>query len=421
MSFRYPFRLIKFLLAAVLASLSWTPAQSENAPATTSPDREILVMLRQVAAHYRPTGDYGGAYGDQAAQGARTRTAKRLAHQYGLTLIDNWPMRMIGVDCFVMIVPDGRSPKTTADQISRDPQVAWAQPIELYGAKGSTVPNDPLFAAEPAAHQWHLADLHRIATGKGVRVAVVDSGIEASHPDLAGQLLLNRNFVSGQPLAIEQHGTGVAGIIAAKADNGVGIAGVAPGARLLGLRACWQVNSRSAVTVCDTLSLAKAIYFAVENHADVINLSLTGPDDRLLRDLLKLALSRGSVIVSAFDGKLSGGGFPASMPGVVAVAEAGLAPSPPRAYIAPGRDVPTTEPGGRWFLVNGSSYAAAHVSGLVALTRERHRSASLVLVSDRSGGGSIDACATLLRVSGACDCSCSSSRYAGESNARQGK
>jgi subtilisin family serine protease len=222
--------------------------------------------------------------------------------------------------------------------------------------------------------------------------------------------------VTGRALAAEQHGTGVAGIIGAKADNGIGIAGVAPGARLLGLRACWQAN---AATLCDSLSLAKAIYFAIENRADVINLSLTGPEDRLLRALLKVAEAKGSVIVTAFDEKLAGGGFPAAMSGVIAVSDTALAPSRGSAYTAPGRDVPTTEPGGRWFLVNGSSYAAAHVSGLVALMRERRRSATPVLVAARAGGA-IDACASLRRVAGACDCACGSSRLAGGSSVHSG-
>ena len=76
-----------------------------------------------------------------------------------------------------------------------------------------------------AAAQWHLAELHQLASGRGTRVAVIDSGIDASHPDLAGQVAVNRNFVSGQALAAERHGTAVAGIIAAKADNRMGIAG----------------------------------------------------------------------------------------------------------------------------------------------------------------------------------------------------
>src|SRR5439155_12367567 len=134
-----------------------------------------------------------------------------------------------------------------------------AEPVELYTARGSPAGhNDALYAAEPAVSEWHLSDLHKVASGRGTRVAVIDSGIDAAHPDLSGQLLTNRNFVSGQSLVPEQHGTAVAGIIAAKADNRVGIVGVAPGARLLGLRACWQGQGS---TLCDTLSLAKALYF----------------------------------------------------------------------------------------------------------------------------------------------------------------
>jgi subtilisin family serine protease len=266
-----------------------------------------------------------------------------------------------------------------------------------------------LFAAEPAAAQWHLADLHRIASGRGTRVAVVDSGIDERHPDLAGQIAVNRNFVSGQPLVPEQHGTAVAGIIAAKGNNHVGIVGVAPGARLLALRACWQSHGSTA---CDTLSLAKALYYAVENKADVINLSLSGPDARLLREILGIAYARGMAVVAAFDPNLPGGGFPASVPGVIAVSDAPAAGSHGDVYVAPGREVPTTEPGGRWFLVNGSSFAAAHVSGLVALIRERRPSAPLALVSQRRGGGAIDACATLVRAVGPCDCACGPSRSA---------
>ena len=329
-------------------------------------------------------------------------------------------MPLIGMDCFVMAVPDGRSTTTAAEQVSHNASVSWSQPVALYGTQaGAASPNDPLFPAQPAAGQWHLADLHRIATGRGVKVAVIDSGIEGTHPDLSGQLLVNRNFVAGQPPAAEQHGTGVAGIIAAKADNGVGIEGVAPNARLLGLRACWQVRgSAAAPTVCDSFSLAKALYFAISQGVEVINLSLSGPDDRLLRELIKTALAHGSAVVAAFDNKRADGGFPASVPGVIAVSDVSLAASRGRVYTAPGRDVPTTQPGGRWFLVNGSSYAAAHVSGLVALIRQRRSSATLSLVSERTWGGPIDACATLVKAASGCDCSCGNYRFATARTAR---
>jgi subtilisin family serine protease len=392
------------LLSLALLLLQQSPGRA-RAPAA-APEREILVMVRHPLDHYRPTGAYGGDYGDELVRSARERLAHRIARSYRLTFVDEWPMPAIGMDCFVMAIVDGRSTADAAQQVSHDSDVAWAQPVGIYHAQSSArPPNDPLFAAEPAAAQWDLADLHRIATGRGVSVAVVDSGIEASHPDLAGQVAVNRNFVSGHPAAAEAHGTGVAGIIAAKAGNGLGIAGVAPDARLLGLRACWQDGPSAAETVCDSFSLAKALYFAIEQKANVINLSLSGPDDLLLKELVKTALSHGSVVVAAFDRRKADGGFPASVPGVIAVSDGPVASARRQVYIAPGHDVPTTQPGGRWFLVNGSSYAAAHVSGLAALVRQRRRGPALTLVAERRDGA-IDACATLLRAASGCDCSC---------------
>jgi len=273
-------RLWRFVALALVAfaASAFAPAAASG-PSNGAVDHQILVMVRHPPDHYRANGAYGGGYGDELARSARVRLARGIARRYGLALVDEWPMPMIGVDCFVMRVPEGRTTGAAAEQVSHDADVSWAEPVELYTSRAAA-PNDPLFATEPAAAQWHLADLHRMASGRGTRVAVIDSGIDDRHPDLAGQLAVNRNFVAGQSLVAEQHGTAVAGIIAAKADNRIGIVGVAPGARLLGLRACQQGRGS---TVCDTLSLAKALYFAVENKSDVINLSLSGPDARLLR------------------------------------------------------------------------------------------------------------------------------------------
>lgn len=382
------------------------PALSANAEAVAS-NQQILVMLRLPPSHFRPDGAYGDAYADGVGRSARRRIASRLAHEHGLTLVGDWPMPLVGVDCFVLAAPQGRAPAEEAERLSRDPEVAWAQPMNLYHAKSAaTEPNDPLFRVQPAARQWRLADLHQIATGRNVRVAVVDSLIDANHPDLAGQVELSRDFVAGHADGPEAHGTGVAGVIAARADNGVGIVGVAPGARLMGLRACWQVAA-AGPTLCDSLSLAKAIDFAVGHRAQVINLSLSGPPDPLLGRLLDAALEHGVTVVGAYDGDLPRGGFPASHPGVVAVSDESRSAPPSGIYVAPGRDVPTTQPGGRWAMVNGSSYAAAHVSGLFALLREHGPSAggALALVAARPGG-EIDACASLVRAAGPCDCAC---------------
>ena len=391
------------MLLAVSASAHSGTIEDAGAP------RQILVMLRLGPEHLRPGADYGGGYGDALARSARQRIARRVARHHGLTLVSDWPMPLVGVDCFVMAYRGGQSADMIAARISLDPDVAWSQPIHVYQTMGDArPPNDPLFAAQPAARQWRLADLHRLATGKGVTVAIIDSRIDRKHPDLGGQVATTQDFVLEHPSGPELHGTGIAGIVAAKAGNGLGIAGIAPSARLMGLRACWQPPARSpeaSPALCDSLSLAKALHFAVEHNAGVINLSLAGPPDPLLDKLLEAGLRRGISIVAAFDRKLPGGGFPASFPGVIAVSDGSMAPSRPKVYIAPGRDVPTTQPGGRWYLVAGSSYAAAHVSGLIALVRERHPlgRGTIALVSERAEGGAIDACATLRRSPQRCD------------------
>jgi hypothetical protein len=416
-------------IALILASIGLTcvaPASATGATReaadTSGSAQQILVLLRPAPQHYRPNSNYGGSYGDNLARSARHRLANRIARQHGLTLLDDWPMPLLGLDCFVMSVPHGQSVTQVAEQVSRDPAVVFAQPMHAYEAEGGGPPyNDPLFKAQPSTQEWRVADLHRVASGRGITVAVIDSQIEDAHPDLAGQIAVDRNFAPGPALRSEQHGTGIAGIIAAKANNGQGIVGLAPHARLMGLRACWQVGDgpAAATTVCDTLSLAKALHFAIERRADVINLSFSGPPDLLLGRLLEVGLRRGISIVAAFDNRRAGGGFPASQPGVIPVEDESLAAPPARVYTAPGRDVLTTQPGGRWYLVNGSSYAAAHVSGLLALIRERRpfTHGPVLLVSAGATGGRIDASASLLGNTQACghDCASASRRPSGPS------
>jgi hypothetical protein len=420
-------RLVRTLLLGlalwVMASAGRSLAAVADAPAAGAGDdaREVLVLLRAPPPHFRPNAAYGDAYDDTLGRGARHRIAARLARAHGLTLVTDWPMPLLGLDCYVMAAPAGHSAAEEAVLLSRDPGVAWSEPMHVYRGEGvvghrADPPNDPLFPAQPAAGQWRLADLYQMSTGRNVVVAVIDSQVERGHPDLIGQVQIAESFVPGPAAAGEDHGTGVAGIIAARVNNGVGIAGVAPDARLMALRACWQTARAPSATLCDTLSLAKALHFAIDHRAQVINLSLGGPPDMLLGRLIDVALARGVTVVGAYDRALPGGGFPASHPGVVAVADAPVEGGAPDLYTAPGRDVPTTQPGGRWSLVNGSSFAAAHVSGLIALTRQGgarepggarpRRMLVLAGAPARSGGGAIDSCATLLRALGPCDCAC---------------
>jgi subtilisin family serine protease len=408
---------LALVLALVLAPVSQTRAAAVEVDRPTDaagPAGRILVMLRMPPQHFRPNSNYGGSYGDGEGRSARWNAARRIAHQQGVSVVDEWPMPLLGVDCFVMVVPAGESTEAAAARLARAPGVSWSEPMHIYRGQGEPpTHNDPLYRVQPAAREWRLAELHQISTGRNVRVAIIDSMIEERHPDLAGQVELMENFVSDRSSAPEDHGTGVAGIIAARADNGLGVAGVAPQARLMGLRACWQELPRSgattggAPTVCDSLSLAKALEFAIDHKAQVVNMSLSGPSDLLLGRLVDVALARDMAVVAAYDRNLPEGGFPASHRGVVAVIDESSDPPIPGVFAAPGRDVPTTEPGGQWRLVNGSSFAAAHVSGLFALMKQRApllHSASALVVS--RPGVTIDACATLLQNTGPCNCSC---------------
>lgn len=390
-------------LAALVALVLVVAARA----APPDPDHAILVMLRAATTHYRPDQSYGGGYGDELGASARKRLARKVAGRHHLALIENWPMPILGVDCFVMRTPTDQTPEQAAAETTKDKDVVWSQPIRLYQAQGSTIAyNDPLFAAQPAAKAWRLADLHGVATGRGVTIAVIDSGVDARHRDLQGQIAVDRDFTGRLPFRAEWHGTGVAGVIAARGGNGAGIVGIAPAARLQALRACWQTSPTGRdATVCDGFSLAKALNFALDHDARIINMSLSGPPDQLLERLIEAGLARGRMVVAAVDPTVAGGGFPASIPGVIAVSDRPGRIGGNPVYVAPGRDIPTTEPGSLWAIVNGSSYSAAHVSGLLALLREGQPAGSFYLAT--GNGGLVNACLSLTRKRRAHECLCS--------------
>ena len=403
------------LFALLSIGLSRADAADPSADAARAAEaQQVLVLLELAAPHYRADGNYAPGYADASGNVARRRLAHAMAERNGLTLVDDWPLPLLGLDCYVMNVPAAERPDEVAAKLARDPRVAWAQPMHAFRALGH---DDPLYSVQPAATEWHLSDMHAAATGRGVRVAIVDSGVQLDHPDLATQVVSHANFAGDRGEPAESHGTAVAGIVAARADNRVGIVGIAPEARLLALRACRELAPRE--TVCSTLGLALALHAAVDGGAQVINLSLGGPADRLIERLVGAALSRGVAVVAAADRALAAGGFPASVPGVVAVVDENGGAAPAGMIAAPGTDIPSSLPGSRWGVVSGSSYAAAHVSGMLALMIDAQArthgppsplQSKLVTRAD----GRIDSCASLDRAGVACACACtSSSRIAG--------
>lgn len=418
-------RVLLALLCLGLAACAAVAARSSPAPPTAAQARQqILLTLRIPPRHFHPDADYTGDYVTAPGRVARRHVAEQLARRYHLVLLDDWPIAALKLDCFVMQVPDGGPGAELLQQLAADPRVASVQPMHLFRTLAG---HDPLYALQPIAARWHLAELQQHTTGRHVTVAELDSGVELAHPDLRGQRVMARNFVDDGVYPAEVHGTEVAGIIAAGADNGIGIAGIAPGARLLALRACWQESSGGAL--CSSFTLAKALQFALDAKAQVVNLSLGGPDDPLLAQLLDVALARRITVVAAVDPALAGNGFPASLPGVLAVAGDDAGRLPAGVLRMPDLDIPTTLPGARWGFVSGSSFAAAQVSGLVALLRglsPRMQPAQLraalgletALGSPVQRPATIDACAAAMRIVQRCACDCAVSGIA-SSGSRQ--
>ncbi|KGQ18254.1 Subtilisin-like serine protease protein [Lysobacter dokdonensis DS-58] len=398
-------RALLFLLLAICAGGAFAGAHDDA--------NTLLVMLRAPAVHDTPEAGYVGDYRNAPGHQARARIARKLAAANGLTVRSDWAMPALGVDCYVLQARDAQAAAGAVEALARDPRVESVQPMQQFEVLG-----DPLAPAQPAQKLWKLDEVHRHATGRGITVAVIDSGVAASHADLRGQVAQSRDFVidDAKREVPETHGTEVAGLIAARADNDMGIAGVAPGARLLALRACWQ-SDRSGRARCNSFTLAKALQFAIEQRAQVINLSLGGPRDVLLARLIDVATARGANIVAAVDPRARDGGFPASMAGVIAVAGEPDRALPMRTFLAPADALPTTTLDGGWGLVNGTSFAAAQVSGLIALLRDAAPKLRGPAVRDALAGtaalGSvparplpIDACAAFARAGPGCACGC---------------
>ncbi|MGE0385321.1 MAG: S8 family serine peptidase [Gammaproteobacteria bacterium] len=275
----------------------------------------------------------------------------------------------LGVHCVVFEVGEGAVPESVLERLARDPRIGSAQRMNEFRVLGT----DPYRPLQKSLDLMQIGVTHGDATGRNVRVAVIDTGVDLRHPDLAGQVIRSGDFAPAATTAFEEdiHGTAVAGVIAARTGNAEGIAGVAPGARLEVYRACWPDRPSDTAARCDTLSLARALDTVARTRPQVLNLSLTGPRDGLIGALVRAVLDRGVIIVAAVpeDG---GESFIGPFPQVIR-ARTGLGDAATEEgadFLAPGQDVLTTFPHGTYNFISGNSFAAANVTGIVALLME---------------------------------------------------
>jgi type VII secretion-associated serine protease mycosin len=224
-------------------------------------------------------------------------------------------------------------------------------------------------------------DVWRLTRGEGVTVAVVDSGVDASHPQLAGVVSGSVDLTGTGARDCVGHGTAVAGIIAGRdlTSRGVPFLGVAPGARILAVK---QTDSQDG----KVSNLAAGIERAARLGAQVINVSVQAPDEPDLKAAVEYAQQKDVVIVAAAGNVEQGEGkgspaYPAEYPGVIAVGAA--SPDGKKSdfsngvtrisVTAPGAAITSTWTGGGYLTnLDGTSFAAPYVSGVVALVRARH-------------------------------------------------
>jgi subtilisin family serine protease len=258
----------------------------------------------------------------------------------------------------------------------RKQQIKYAEPHWIYETQLSTVtPNDEFYAR----YQWNVEAVHapeawQMSRGsRAVQVAVVDTGVDLTHPDLRGKLVRGTNVVDGRKSAADDngHGTHVAGIIAARTNNLVGIAG------LTWRNAVMPIKAMGADGSGTTFAVADGIIEAVDRGARVINLSLGNyATSAFLRDAVLYAERHQVVLVAAAGNDDSGqSSYPAAYPEVLAVAAttragavAGFSNYGPYVDVAaPGDGIASTYKGGQYAMLSGTSMATPHVAALAAL------------------------------------------------------
>ncbi|MGH8259500.1 MAG: S8 family peptidase [Steroidobacteraceae bacterium] len=375
------------LLALLASACAIVPTSSHVAPlpvsARVQSSRYVVVTVRNMPqlraerAGSTPRGyDTVGLYGVTAAAKG---TVRALEHTYGLHEVSAWPIATLHVHCIVFRLPEAAARTALIAQLARDPRVESAQPLNEFSTQADVrrpawMPyNDPYAPLQRALRELDVVGAQRVSRGAGVRIAIIDTGVDLRHPDLRDRIVAHRNFVDrdAERFSRDRHGTEVAGVMAAVADNGIGIVGVAPDAQLLALKSCWQRAADAAQAVCDSFTLAQGLEAALLAHADVVNLSLAGPPDPLLARLVRAGEHRGMLFVGAVAPSATAG-FPTDIPGVLAVESAEDGPRRAGDLFAPGRDILTLVPGGHYDFASGSSLAAAEVSGILALMISRH-------------------------------------------------
>jgi len=307
---------------------------------------------------------------------ATPQALESIARRYNLTRLELINLPLIGSTVYRWRVSGRRSVADIVGAIEDEHAViVSAQPNYIFRLQEDAAQHSPRAGDDIAQYvlgKLQIDQAHQFATGKNVPIALIDSEIDAQHPDLAGTAMQRFDAVGGEQKP-HQHGTAMAGAIAAHGK----LVGVALGPQLLAARAFDDTPGEAKGT---SFAIYKSLQWVADNSARVVNMSFAGPIDPLLHRMLAAAYNKGMVLIAAAGnaGPNSAPLYPAGDANVIAVTATdvndGLYKMANRgqfiAVAAPGVDVLALAPGDSYQVTTGTSVAAAEVSGIAALLLE---------------------------------------------------
>ena len=386
-----------YALAVVISSCF---LQTIHAQPAYSPG-QILVKFRSAKPALAQFRDLSERYGVTAIEPLFTPRSAKAVYPHPLTQV--YRVRLSG------------DPIEAAADYALRPDVVYAQPNYLF--THHQVPNDPRYRDQYGLRvlDWELLQQNLGPIQKQIIVAIIDSGIDYNHEDLRDNIWHNTAEVSGvsgvdddgngyiddirgwdfthapdlpgmgdylmrdnDPQDESSHGTRVAGIVAATTNNNRGIAGVAPNAQIMALRA--GLRRLGGIGFLEEDDIAAAILYAVENGAHIINMSFGGPERTfILGDVIQYAHAQGVVLVASAGNSGDELGYPAGNHYTIAVGAVNSAnrlasfssTGASLDLVAPGVSILSTRLDNRYASGSGTSFSAPHISGLVALILSR--------------------------------------------------
>ncbi len=274
-----------------------------------------------------------------------------------------------------------RMPEARMEALLKNPNVLAVHEDVVVNAMGK--PSKPPVPQAPQVTPWGITEIKASDVnldGRMIKVGVIDTGIDSTHPDLSGMVKGGINFINSRKSAMDDngHGTHVSGTIAA-VDNSIGVVGVSQHIELYSLKVLNASGSGYLSDIIEALQWATGMNGGT--RLDVVNMSLgTDSDAPLFRSAIDAVASDGLIMVAAAGNDGTDVDYPAAYPGVMAIAAVDIghnaayftSPGTEVDLAAPGVDVYSTVPGGKYASYNGTSMATPHVTGTVALILESH-------------------------------------------------